>query len=55
MTGRHAPPKTVALVPLARRATGSAGRFACHARAAFRKRVSESGTLPQSQLKGARL
>ena len=49
------PAKSVALAPLARRATGCAGRFACHAVQRSASRVSEFRALPQVRVKGARL
>jgi hypothetical protein len=45
----------VALAPLARRATGCAGRFAWHAVQRSASRVSESSARPQVRVKGARL
>jgi len=45
----------VALAPLARRATGSAGRFAWHAVQRSASRVSEFSARPQVPVKGARL
>jgi len=45
----------VALAPLTRRATGCAGRFACHDVHRSASRVSESSARPQVRVKGARL
>jgi len=45
----------VALATLARRATGSAGRFACHAVQRSASRVSKFGARPRVPVRGARL